>query len=213
MKKVALTGNIGSGKSWVSQLFQRIGIPVFNSDEEAKRLYERKDVREAMKARFGEDVYYDDDSVNRRRVAEIIFNDAEAMHEVEQLLYPALNAYFDEWAEAQDAPYVLYESAIIYEKHLEKLFDAVVLVSATEQTRLRRVMLRDHCDEESVRERMVSQWTENEKREKADYIINHDNDDEDDVLLEQVMTVHEELLPPRKFHFFTKKIKKTLAHN
>jgi len=205
MKKVALTGNIGSGKSWVSQLFQRIGIPVFNSDEEAKRLYEREDVREAMKARFGEDVYFEDNSVNRKRVAEIIFNDAKAMHEVEQLLYPVLNAYFDEWAEAQDAPYVLYESAIIFEKHLEDLFDAVVLVSATEQTRLRRVMLRDHCDEEAVRERMASQWSENEKREKADFIIEHDNDDEDDTLLEQVMAVHKELLPSRKFHFFSKK--------
>jgi len=205
MKKVALTGNIGSGKSWVSQLFQRIGIPVFNSDEEAKRLYEREDVREAMKARFGEDVYIEDNSVNRKRVAEIIFNDAKAMHEVEQLLYPVLNAYFDEWAEAQDAPYVLYESAIIFEKHLEDLFDAVVLVSATEQTRLRRVMLRDHCDEEAVRERMASQWSENEKREKADFIIEHDNDDEDDTLLEQVMAVHKELLPSRKFHFFSKK--------
>lgn len=205
MKKVALTGNIGSGKSWVCQLFQRIGIPVFNSDEEAKRLYERKDVREAMKARFGEDVYFYDDSVNRKRVAEIIFNDTEAMHEVEQLLYPALNAYFDEWAEVQDAPYVLYESAIIFEKHLENLFDAVVLVSANEQTRLRRVMLRDHCDEDTVRERMASQWPEKEKREKADFIIEHDNDDEDEALLEQVMTVHEELLPSRKFHFFSKK--------
>ena len=205
MKKIALTGNIGSGKSWVSQLFQRIGIPVFNSDEEAKRLYDRDDIREAMKARFGEDVYFDDDSVNRKRVAEIIFNDAKAMHEVEQLLYPALNAYFDEWAEKQDTPYVLYESAIIFEKHLEDRFDAVVLVSASEQTRLRRVMLRDHCDEETVRERMAMQWTENEKREKADYIIEHDNDDEDDALLEQVLTVHEELQPSRKFHFFSKK--------
>ena len=205
MKKVALTGNIGSGKSWVSQLFQRIGIPAFNSDEEAKRLYDRDDIREAMKARFGDDVYFDDDSVNRKRVAEIIFNDAEAMHEVEQLLYPALNAYFDEWAEAQEAPYVLYESAIIFEKHLEDLFDAVVLVSANEQTRLRRVMLRDHCDEATVRERMATQWPENEKREKADFIIEHDNDNEDDILLEQVLAVHESLLPSRKFHFFSKK--------
>ena len=205
MKKIGLTGNIGSGKSWVCQLFRRIGIPVFNSDEEAKRLYEREDVREAMKARFGKDVYFDDNSVNRKRVAEIIFNDIEAMHEVEQLLYPALNAYFDEWADAQDAPYVLYESAIIFEKHLENRFDAVILVSASEQTRLRRVMLRDHCDEEMVRERMAMQWAENEKRKKATFIIEHDNDDEDDALLEQVMTVHGELLSSGKFHFFSKK--------
>lgn len=205
MKKVAITGNIGSGKSWVCQLFQRIGIPVFNSDEEAKRLYEHEDVRKAMKLRFGEDVYFEDDSVNRKRVAEIIFNDTEAMHEVEQLLYPALNAYFDEWAEAQEAPYVLYESAIIFEKHLEDFFDAVVLVSASEQTRLRRVMLRDHCDEETVRKRMTLQWSENEKREKANFIIEHDNDDEDDALLEQVLTVHEAFLPTKRFHFFSKK--------
>ena len=205
MKKVALTGNIGSGKSWVSQLFQRIGIPVFNSDEEAKRLYDRDSIREAMKARFGDDVYFDDNQVNRRRVAEIIFNDTEAMHDVEQLLYPALNAYFDEWAEQQDAPYVLYESAIIFEKGLADRFDAIVLVSATELTRLRRVMLRDHCDEETVRERMTAQWAENEKREQADFIIEHDNDDEDDYLLEQVLNVHEALLPQRKFHFFSKK--------
>ena len=132
MKKVALTGNIGSGKSWVSQLFQHLGIPVFDSDMEAKRLYDRDDIREAMKARFGDDVYFDDNQVNRRRVAEIIFNDAEAMHDVEQLLYPALNAYFDEWAEQQDAPYVLYESAIIFEKGLADRFDAIVLVSASE---------------------------------------------------------------------------------
>jgi dephospho-CoA kinase len=205
MKKVALTGNIGSGKSWVSQLFQRMGIPVFDSDKEAKRLYERDDIRDAMKARFGDDVYFDDNQVNRRRVAEIIFNDSEAMHDVEQLLYPALNAYFDEWAEQQDAPYVLYESAIIFEKGLTDRFDAIVLVSATELTRLRRVMLRDHCDEDAVRERMAAQWTENEKREQADFIIEHDNDDEDDYLLEQVLNVHEALLPQRKFHIFSKK--------
>lgn len=205
MKKVALTGNIGSGKSWVSQLFQHLGIPVFDSDMEAKRLYDRDDIREAMKARFGDDVYFDDNQVNRRRVAEIIFNDSEAMHDVEQLLYPALNAYFDEWAEQQDAPYVLYESAIIFEKGLADRFDAIVLVSASELTRLRRVMLRDHCDEDAVRERMAAQWTENEKREQADFIIEHDNDDEDDYLLEQVFNVHEALLPQRKFHFFSKK--------
>lgn len=205
MKKIGLTGNIGSGKSWVSQLFQRIGVPVFNSDEEAKRLYDREDIREAMKTRFGEDVYLDDNQVNRKRVAEIIFSDAEAMHDVEQMLYPALNAWFDEWAEMQDAPYVLYESAIIFEKGLADRFDAVILVSATEQTRLRRVMLRDHCDEETVRERMAAQWTEKEKRENAEFIIEHDNDDEDDCLIEQVMNIHETLLAHRKFHFFSKK--------
>ena len=205
MKKVGITGNIGSGKSWVCQFFVRLGIPVFNSDDEAKRLYDRKDVRAAMKERFGDDVYLPDGKVNKARVADIIFNDAEAMHEVEQILYPVLHEVFDQWAEEQDAPYVLYESAIIFEKHLQNRFDAVILVSATEETRLRRVMLRDHCEEAEVRERMSAQWPENEKRKLADYIVEHDADDEDGSLLEQVMQIHEDLLPSSKFHFFSKK--------
>ena len=90
MKKVGITGNIGSGKSWVCQLFMRLGIPVFNSDDEAKRLYDREEVRTAMVKRFGEDVYLADGKVNKARVADIIFNDAEAMHDVEQILYPVL---------------------------------------------------------------------------------------------------------------------------
>ena len=205
MKKVGITGNIGSGKSWVCQLFVRLGIPVFNSDVEAKRLYDRDDVRTAMKERFGEDVYLPDGKVNKARVADIIFNDAEAMHDVEQILYPVLHDVFDQWAEEQDAPYVLYESAIIFEKQLEDRFDAIIMVSATEETRLRRVMLRDHCEEDEVRERMEAQWPENEKRELADYIVEHDADDEDALLLEQVMEIHESLLRASKFHFFSKK--------
>lgn len=195
MKKFALTGNIGSGKSWISDLFsKRLHIPVFNSDLEAKRLYLRADIRAAMKERFGHDVYFRNGRLNRKRLSEIIFNDATAMREVENLLYPALNTYFAQWAENQEAPYVLYESAIILEKHLESLFDGVIMVTASEETRLRRVMLRDHCDEAAVRQRMAKQWTEKEKLAHADYLIFHDSDDDDEDLLKQVLRVHEKLL-------------------
>lgn len=194
MKKFAITGNIGSGKSWVSDLFaKRLHIPVFNSDLEAKRLYLRADIRAAMKERFGHDVYFRNGRLNRKRLSELVFNDGQAMRDIEKLLYPALNAYFLQWAERQDAPYVLYESAIILEKHLESLFDGVIMVTASEETRLRRVMLRDRCDEAAVRQRMAKQWPEKEKLAKADYLIFHDSDDEDEDLLEQVLRVHERL--------------------
>jgi dephospho-CoA kinase len=195
MKKFALTGNIGSGKSWVSGLFEkRLNIPVFYSDIEAKRLYLRADIRAAMKERFGQDVYFRNGRLNRKRLSELVFNDVQAMCNIEKLLYPALNAYFLQWAENQDAPYVLYESAIILEKHLESLFDGVIMVTASEETRLRRVMLRDRCDEAAVRQRMAKQWPEEEKLAHADYIIFHDSDDDDEALLEQVLRVHEKML-------------------
>ena len=189
MKKIAITGNIGSGKSWICALFEKMGIPVFYSDYEAKKLYGSHEVMEAMKSRFGEEVYFPDGSINKLLLSQIIFNDNEARNFVEQTLYPALNCYFEEWASEQVAPFVLYESALVFEKHLEPMFDAVILVTASEATRLRRVMLRDHCSEQSVRSRMANQWSEEEKLAHADYVIFHEYDDEDDYLIRQVKSV------------------------
>ncbi len=189
MKKICITGNIGSGKSWVCALFESKGIPVFYSDNEAKRLYYRDDIKKVMTERFGNDIYQNDGSLDKAKLSRIIFSNPEARDFVEQHLYPALNQYFFEWAEQQEAPYVLYETALVFEKHLEHLFGAIILVSASESTRLHRVMLRDHCDEATVRRRMAAQWSESEKRKHSDFIIIHENDEEDDYLLEQIVKI------------------------
>lgn len=188
--KVAITGNIGSGKSYVCALFQRLGIPVFDSDAEAKKLYDRPEIREAIIARFGASVYQADGSIDRKRLAGVLFSDAFALGFVESTLYPVLNAWFAEWAEQQHAYYVLYESALIFEKHLEHLFDAIIVVSASEETRMRRVMLRDHCTEEQVRSRMTLQWPQSEKVTLADYVVVHEEDDEDAFLWEQISMIN-----------------------
>ena len=192
-KKIAITGNIGCGKSWVSALFESEGIPVFYSDDEAKKLYYRPEIMETMKQRFGEEIYQSDGLINKSLLSQIIFSDAEARIFVEHTLYPTLNRCFDEWASQQETPFVLYESALIFEKHLEGMFDAVVLVTASEETRLRRVMLRDHCSEEAVRARMANQWCETDKLAEADLIIYHEHDNEDGFLREQIKTVISEI--------------------
>lgn len=189
MIKIAITGNIGSGKSYVCSLFRQRGIPVFDSDVEAKRLYGRPEIREAIVARFGASMYRDDGSLDRRRMASVLFSDACALAFVEATLYPVLNDWFATWADQQDAPFVLYESALIFEKHLESMFDAVVVVAASEPVRIRRVMARDHCTEEQVRARMAQQLPQSEKLTKADYVIVHEHDDEDEALLEQIETL------------------------
>ena len=188
MKRVAITGNIGSGKSWVCELFrQHLGIPVYSSDEAAKRMYFLPEVRQQLMQRFGDSFYLSDTKLNRNLIAELIFSNEKAQRDLEGILYPALFVDFEQWMTKQDAPYVLFESALVFEKRLEKRFDAVVMVSASEATRLRRVMEREHCDEDAVRARMAKQWPEEGKRLLADYVIWHENDDEDEALLEQIM--------------------------
>jgi dephospho-CoA kinase len=192
MKKVAITGNIGSGKSWVCELFkQRLGIPVYNSDNAAKQLYFQPDVREKLVNRFGDVFYLSDTELNRKYIADLIFSDEKAQRDLEGILYPALFVDFEQWTSTQNAPYVLFESALIFEKRLEKQFDAIVMVSASEETRLRRAMERDHCDEATIRARMAKQWPEEGKRLLADYVIWHENDDENEVLMKQIMEVHQ----------------------
>lgn len=191
MKKIAITGNIGSGKSWVCELFkQHLGIPVYNSDDAAKQMYFLTDVRQQLVKRFGDAFYLSETALNRKHIADLIFHDEKAQSDLEGILYPALFVDFEHWMKKQDAPYVLFESALIFEKRLEKRFDAVVMVSASEATRLRRVMERDHCDEATVKARMAKQWPEEGKRLLADYVIWHENDDEDDALMKQIISVH-----------------------
>ena len=191
MKRIAITGNIGSGKSWICELFkQHLGIPVYSSDEAAKKMYFLPEVREKLVKRFGGSFYLSDTELNRKHIADLIFSDEKAQSDLEGILYPALFIDFEQWTARQEAPYVLFESALVFEKRLEKQFDAIVMVSASEATRLRRVMEREHCDEAAVRARMAKQWPEEGKRLLADYVIWHENDDEDYALLEQIMEMH-----------------------
>ena len=191
MKRIAITGNIGSGKSWVCELFKRhLGIPAYNSDDAAKRMYFVPEVREQLVRRFGKDFYLSDSEINRSYIANLIFHDQTAQSDLEGILYPALFVDFECWMAEQTASYVLFESALVFEKRLERRFDAVVMVSASEATRLRRAMERDHCSEAAIRARMAKQWPEEGKRLLSDYVIWHENDDEDDALMAQIMEVH-----------------------
>lgn len=174
MKKIGITGNIGSGKSYVCKIFEGLGIPVFYSDDETKKLYLIPSVKELIIKRFGDEVYFDDGTLNRKLLSYHLFKNDEAMRFIESVLYPALNQHFDEWCEQKKTPYVLYESAILFEKDYIKFFDKIIFVSAPEDIRLQRVMLRDDCTEENVRSRMRLQLSEEQKISKADYVIYND---------------------------------------
>ncbi len=190
MKKVGITGNIGSGKSYVCKMFEKLGIPVFYSDDETKKLYLIPSVKELIVNRFGKEVYFEDGTLNRKLLSYHLFKNEEAMKFIESVLYPALNQHFDEWCEQHTSPYVLYESAILFEKNYGKYFDKIIFVSAPEDTRLQRVMKRDDCTEENVRSRMRLQMSEETKLSKADFVIYNDGDK---ALEPQVETINKQL--------------------
>lgn len=174
MKKIGITGNIGSGKSFVCNIFENLGVPVFYSDDETKKLYLIQSVKDLIIKRFGQEVYFDDGTLNRKLLSYHLFKNKEAMKFIESVLYPALNQRFDKWCEQQTTPYVLYESAILFEKNYEKFFDKIIFVSASEDIRLQRVMKRDDCSEENVRSRMRLQMSEETKISRADFVIYND---------------------------------------
>lgn len=191
IKRIGITGNIGSGKSLVCKIFNCLGINTFHSDEETKKLYLLPEIKKQITEYFNDEVYFNDGSLNKKLLSYHLFENPKSLQFIESVLYPQLNKTFDEWCERQDSDYILFESAILFEKSFDKQFDKIIFVSAPEEIRLQRAMLRDKCDEENVRSRMRLQWNEETKINKSDYIINNDGIE---MLIPQVMKIHENIL-------------------
>ncbi len=191
IKRIGITGNIGSGKSLVCKIFNCLGINTFYSDEETKKLYLLPEIKKQITEYFNDEVYFNDGSLNKKLLSYHLFENPKSLQFIESVLYPQLNKAFDEWCERQDSDYILFESAILFEKSFDKQFDKIIFVSAPEEIRLQRAMLRDKCDEENVRSRMRLQWNEETKINKSDYIINNDGIE---MLIPQVMKIHENIL-------------------
>ena len=186
-KRIGITGNIGSGKSLVCKIFEHLGINIFFSDEETKRLYLLPEIKKQILDYFNDEVYFSDGSLNKKLLSYHLFKTPQALQFVESVLYPQLNKTFDEWCQRQKSDYVLFESAILFEKKFDSQFDKIIFVSAPEEVRLQRAMLRDRCEEEIVRSRMRLQWNEDIKIEKSDFVIHNDGKE---MLIPQVVKIY-----------------------
>ena len=196
MLKIALTGGIGSGKSFVARLFETLGIPIYYADKEAKRLMSfDKALKKDLKALLGPEAYHRNGRLNRKVVARKIFSDKSLLSKINALVHPAVHNDFDLWANRQDSEYVIEEAAIIFETGAYKRFDKTILVVAEEELRLQRVMKRDKVSREQVEGRMKNQWKDSEKLKLADYCIDNN---EQQSLIQQVYTIHKDILNTKK---------------
>lgn len=174
MKIVGLTGGIGSGKTTVAKMFASLGIPVYNSDIEAKKLTQTSEkIRRELILLLGEEIFADG-VLNRKLMADKIFNDNSLLQKTNAIIHPEVAEHFRQWAAAQKAPYVIKEAAILFESGSAALCDLVILVTAPEKERIQRVLERDGVSEEDVRARMDNQWSDAKKIELSDFVIeNH----------------------------------------
>lgn len=171
MITVGLTGGIGCGKTTVLRLFRELGVPCFVADEVAGQYYEDEAFLKSVRELFGDRVFRADGSVDKQAVARIVFTDKVALSSLNGLIHPRVMEDFRRWAGEQRAPYVIFESAILYEYGLEQAVDKVIAVYVEKEERFRRLEQRDHATREALEARMRNQLSAEEKMDRADYVV------------------------------------------
>ena len=176
-KIVGITGGIGSGKSTVAKALRLMGYHVYDTDSEAKKLQnEHQTIILKTKALFGEHIYTKE-GLDRKAVARLVFADANLLSKLNEIVHPVVEDAIKQWIDKnQNDQFLFVESAILLECGFNKYVDSVLLVSASEELRIQRVMARDGVSAEQVKSRIAHQMSEDAKIQQANYIIRTDDE-------------------------------------
>ena len=184
--KIGLTGGMGSGKTFVSAIFTKFEIPVFNADYEARRcMSENELLKQEIQDVFGDNVYKGG-LLQNEVLADIVFNDNQKLEELNKLVHPVVKKSFDSWSATQNSRIIIKEAAILFESNSHLGLDKVICVSAPEETRIERVIKRDNTSREQVLLRIEKQMPQNEKEQLSDFVIVND---EVELLLPQIIKI------------------------
>jgi dephospho-CoA kinase len=173
---IGITGGIGSGKTTLSKSLREAGYDVYDSDLEAKGLQtENPKIRKGLIELFGPEIYTPQ-GLNRPKLAEIVFADQSLLLQLNAIVHPIIRLDFENWVKQHsDRKFVFVESAIMFESGFSKLVNKTILVTASEQLRIERVIKRDGITEEQVKARMSKQYPDDVKIPLADYVIYTDD--------------------------------------
>lgn len=190
MKKIGITGIIGSGKSKIAKIFETIDIPVYYADAEAKILINNsEDIKNALKNRYGSNIYINN-VLNKSKLSEIIFNFPEERFFVNNIVHPVVISDFISWSKKTKSSFTVIESALIYESGLDKYLDKIINVKSPEKLRLERIMKRDNIPLQEAKKKINSQQNDERFDNISDYIIIND---EKNSLILQILPILKDL--------------------
>ncbi|MBU3659450.1 MAG: dephospho-CoA kinase [Flavobacteriales bacterium] len=191
MKKIGITGGIGSGKSFIATIIERMGYPVYYSDVRSKELTNSHPIiRQGLIDLVGENVFFGGE-LDKKVLATAIFSNDALRLKVNQLIHPNVRQDFEDWANAQKSNLIFNEAAILFETGAYRNFDATILVYAPEELRLQRVLKRDIITKEEVLARMNNQLKDEEKRKMTPFQILNDGESP---LLIQIENILEQIV-------------------
>ncbi|MEG0850499.1 MAG: dephospho-CoA kinase [Flavobacterium sp.] len=175
VKVIGLTGGIGSGKTTIANFFKEKGVPVYISDDEAKKVMQSIEIIDKIKSAFGETLF-ENNVLNRAKLAEIVFNNADKLAQLNAIVHPAVKKDFENWLQQhKNDQYVVYEAAILFESGRYKECDYIVTVTAPIEVRIERVIKRDNTTREQVLSRMEMQWNDEKRISLSNFVINNSN--------------------------------------
>ncbi len=191
MTVVGLTGGIGSGKTTVAAMFKELGVPVYNSDKEARHLMNTsKKVVQAITRLLGPEAY-SNSKLNSVYVADQVFRNTEILLKLNAIVHPEVRKHFLAWMKKQQAPYVIQETALIFENASQNFYDKIILITAPKKERIQRVKHRDGISEKNVLSRIENQWNDSLKIPLSDFVVENRNLHE---TKSKIQEIHQRLL-------------------
>lgn len=173
---LGITGGIGSGKSVVAQCLYNMNIPIYNTDNEAKRLNNTHPaIRQALEQLIGEEIYTECGYLNKPLLVRYLFENEHHAKQINAIIHPYVEEDFLQWKQRQESPWVAIESAILYESGFDRLTDKIITIYAPQEMRIERASKRDHTSVDTIRQRMEHQMPDEEKRIRAAYTIINDD--------------------------------------
>jgi dephospho-CoA kinase len=197
MMVVGITGGIGSGKTIVCGVFRQLGVPVYEADAEAKKLYDSEPgIVDRIKKEFTDAVFDKREKLDKQKLATLVFKDESVLKKLNAIVHPFVISHFEEWVKQhKTSSYVLKEAAILFESGTEQGCDRIITVSAPLELRIQRTMIRDKRTKQEVDQIIQQQWSDDEKIKRSDFVIIND---ELQLVIPQVLEVHAKLLSLNK---------------